>query len=85
MFVAALEGIHKDRESWMSHSCPVEAFMKINTRVYTNEQERQKIEDKAHSNGQHKVRQVLFAQILCVRVIIHMWVAMGTIDVVKVG
>ena len=40
--------------------------------------------NKAHGNSQYKVRQVLFAQRLCVRVIIHMWVAIGTIHCVKV-
>ena len=84
MFVAALESIHKDRESRMSQSCPVEALLERSTWVQTNEHKRQKIKNEAHSNSQYKLRQVLFAQVLCVIFIIDMWVAMGTIDVLKV-
>ena len=80
MFVAALERIHEDRESRMSQSCPVEALLETSTWVQTNEQERQKIKCEVHNNGQCKIRQVLFAQVLSVRIIIDMWVAMGTID-----
>ena len=85
MSVAALEGIHQDSEGWMSQPCPVEALLETSTRVQINEQEGQKIEDKAHGNSQRKIRHMLLAQVLCVRIIIDMWVAMGTIHVVKVG
>ena len=84
IFVAALEGIHKDRKSLISHFCPVNALLETSTGVCTNEQESQKIKDKARSNSQHKVRQVLFAQVHCIRIIIHTWVAMDTIHVVNV-
>ena len=69
----------------MSKTGPVETLLETSPRVQTNEQERQKIEDKAHSNSQYKVRQVLFAQLLCLRVIKDTWVAMGTIYVVKIS
>ena len=61
MFVAALEGIHQDRESWMSQSCPeIEEHLETSTQVKENEQEGQKIDNQAHNNSQYKVRQVLF-------------------------
>ena len=74
---------YREHCSLMTQSCPeIEEFLEKSTRVQESEQERQKIETKAHNNSQYKVRQVMFAKVLSVRVIIHTWVA---IHVVKIG